>query len=164
VGFFGRLVPYKGLEVLARAMPIVWEQRPEIRLRISGGGDEPFELGDERVQLERRYLPESELGSFFASVSLSVLPYTEASQTGAGSVAIGHGVPIVVSRVGGLPDLALDASYVVSPGDPQALAAAILDHIDDGAAVRGRVLSELGRPRSWESAAAQSLEVYRTLR
>ncbi len=163
VGFFGRLVPYKGLDVLARAMPRVWEERPEVRLQVRGAGDCGLPLADRRATVDRRYLPESELAQFFGSVSLVVLPYTQASQTAVGGVAAGYGVPAVVSGVGGLADLTLDRSYVVPAGDDGQLADAILAHIDDGAAVRERVLREIAAPRSWEAVAAQSLELYESV-
>jgi glycosyltransferase involved in cell wall biosynthesis len=163
VAFFGRLEPYKGLDVLARAMPRVWEVRPDVALRVAGSGDCPVGLDDRRVHVERGYLPEASVEGFFRAASIAVLPYTQASQTGAGSVAIGYGVPLVVSRVGGLPDLALERGYVVEPGDDAALAAAILTHIDDDGAVRRRVHSELAQPRSWDSTARQTLELYREL-
>lgn len=160
LGFFGRLEPYKGLDTLAKAMPRVWSERPDVRLRLAGHGPTRFTLEDPRVQLEARYLPEAEIEAFFTSTSLAVLPYTEASQTGAGSTALGYGIPLVVSRVGGLVDLALDDSYLVAPGDAGALAAAIVRHIDDGPDVRARVHAQLAKPRSWDAAAALSLAVY----
>lgn len=160
VGFFGRLTPYKGLDVLARAMPRVWAERPEVLLRVRGAGDCGLPLKDPRATLERRYLPESEFPGFFASISLAALPYTQASQTGAGSIAAGFGVPLVVSGLGGLADLTLDRSYVFAPGDDRQLAQALLSHIDDGTVVRERVLREIAAPRSWEAVAAQSIELY----
>ncbi len=160
VTFFGRLAPYKGLEVLARAMPRVWEQRPEVRLRVAGEGTSELGLSDPRVRFERRYLPESEVGRLFAASTLAVLPYTQASQSGAGSLAAGYGVPVVASRLGGLPDLVLDDSYLVAPGDPGALAQAILRHLDDDLEVRRRVLGEIAAPRSWEAVARRTVEVY----
>jgi glycosyltransferase involved in cell wall biosynthesis len=160
VGFFGRLVPYKGLEVLARAMPKVWDERPDVQLQVRGAGDCPVPLSDRRATVDRRYLPESELAGFFGSLSIVVLPYTQASQTAVGGVAAGYGVPAVVSDAGGLADLTLDPTYVVQAGDDAQLAGAILAHIDDGAAVRDRVLREIAAPRSWEAVAAQSLELY----
>lgn len=163
IGFFGRLTPYKGLEVLASAMPLVWASRPETHLRLAGAGEVQFPLRDERVHIRAGYLPEAEFEAFFSQTTLSVLPYTQASQTGAGSVAVGHGVPVVVTRVGGLPDLALDETYAVAPGDPGALAHALVRHLGDGADVRERVLRELAGPRTWDAAAAQSLELYRSL-
>jgi glycosyltransferase involved in cell wall biosynthesis len=163
VGFFGRLAPYKGLDVLAQAMGRVWDRRADVRLRIRGAGDCELSLSDPRASVDRRYLPESELAGYFASISLAALPYTQASQSGAGSVAAGFGVPSIVSGLGGLSDLALDPSYVVSPGDDQALAAAILAHVDDDGAVRERVLREIAGPRSWDTVAARSLELYESV-
>lgn len=163
VAFFGRLAPYKGLEVLARAMPRVWDIRPDVQLRVAGDGESVLGLQDRRVHVERGYLPEAGVERFFRDATLAVLPYTQASQTGAGSVSIGYGVPVLVSRVGGLPDLALDSSYVFESGDDVGLAAAIVGHIDDGIDVRGRVLSELAAPFSWDAVAAQALGIYRQL-
>jgi glycosyltransferase involved in cell wall biosynthesis len=160
VGFFGRLQPYKGIEVLARAMPRVWEIRPEVELQISGSGPVEVPLVDPRVRVNRAYLPESGVEAFFRNASLAVLPYTQASQTGVGSVAVGFGVPVVASRLGGLPDLALDDTYLFDSGDDAGLAAVILNHIDDGDAVRSRVLNEVAAPKSWDATANRLLELY----
>jgi glycosyltransferase involved in cell wall biosynthesis len=160
VSFFGRLEPYKGLDVLARAMPSVWNRRPDICLNVAGSGASTLPLSDRRVHLQRGYLPESAIEDFFAASSVAVLPYTEASQTGVGSHAVGYGVPVIASRVGGLPDLTLDETYLVDSGDAAALAEAIVRHIDDDATVRTRVLSEIAMPRSWDAAAAHSLALY----
>jgi glycogen(starch) synthase len=163
VGFFGRLAPYKGLEVLGRAMPRVWSVRPDVELRVAGWGESELPLEDPRVHLERRYLPEADVPRFFARSSLAVLPYTQATQTGAGSIAVGYGVPVVASTAGGLPELTLDGTYLCQPGDDAGLAAAIVSHIDDGAEVRHRVLAQVASPRSWDSVAAHTLELYQSL-
>jgi glycosyltransferase involved in cell wall biosynthesis len=160
VGVFGRLAPYKGLDVIARAMPQVWERRPDVELKVAGSGDAQLELDDPRVSIDRSYLPESAVESFFGEIRIVLLPYTQASQTGVGSVAIGFGVPIVASRLGGLPDLVADESYLVRPGNDRDLAEAILRHVDDGPPERERVLTEVARPRSWDACAAKTLEVY----
>jgi glycosyltransferase involved in cell wall biosynthesis len=163
VGFFGRLAPYKGLDVLARAMPRVWERRPEVLLRVAGTGETDLPLTDPRVKFERSYLPESEVETFFRDTSLAVLPYTEASQTGAGSLAVGYGIPVLVSRLGGLPDLALDETYVVAAGDDASLADAIVRHVDDTVQVRARILAEVAGPRSWDACAVLSIHLYEEL-
>ena len=163
VGFFGRLAPYKGLDVLARAMPRVWTTRPDVHLHVAGAGDAGLVLQDPRVRLDGEYLPEAELERFFAGVTVAALPYTEASQTGAGSTAIGYGVPIVASRLGGLPDLTLDESYLFEAGDDAGLAARIVAHLGDDASVRERVLAELAAPRSWAAVARRSLALYEGL-
>jgi glycosyltransferase involved in cell wall biosynthesis len=163
VGFFGRLEPYKGLEVLSRAMPRVWAYRPHVLLKVAGSGPSVLPLDDHRVRMERRYLPEAEIEDFFAATSLTVLPYTQASQTGVGSRAVGYGVPVVATNLGGLPELVLDDSYLVNSGDDEALANAILRHINDDLDVRRRVLTNVAAPRSWDVASAHSLEMYAQL-
>jgi glycosyltransferase involved in cell wall biosynthesis len=115
------------------------------------------------VHFERRYLPEAELAGFFAHSSLAVLPYTQASQSGVGSLAVGYGVPVVASRTGGLPELTLDSSYLCRPGDDAELAAAIIEHIDDEVDVRDRVIKDIGSPRSWDSVAARTLDLYEVM-
>ena len=163
VGFFGRMEPYKGLDVLAAAMPRVWETRPDVHLRLAGAGPTRLALSDSRVLIHPGYLPESEVEAFFGGTSLVVLPYTAASQTGAGSVAVGYGAPTVASRLGGLSDLVLDETYLVPAGDPAALAAVIVRHVDDGPEVRTRVLAEVAYGNSWASAAALSRQLYERL-
>jgi glycosyltransferase involved in cell wall biosynthesis len=160
VGFFGRHEPYKGLGVLAGAMPRVWSVRPEVRLRVAGAGASVLPISDSRVDHHRGYLPEREVGPFLAGASLMALPYTQASQSGVGSIAIGSGVPVVASRIGGLPDLVLDESYLAEPGDEQGLAEVLLRHLDDDLAVRRRVISELARPKSWDAVGKLALAEY----
>jgi glycosyltransferase involved in cell wall biosynthesis len=90
-----------------------------------------------------------------------VLPYDQASQSGVGLLAMGRGIPSIVTRVGALPELAVDDSLVVPPHDPAALASAILGHLDHGEVLRRRVLEHARRNFSWEVAAEHSLRVYR---
>jgi glycosyltransferase involved in cell wall biosynthesis len=134
-----------------------------VRLVVAGAGSTTFPLSDPRAEVRAGYLPEDGIESFFAGTSIAVLPYTQASQTGVGSLAVGSGVPVVASRIGGLPDLTLDASYLCAPGDSEGLAAAILRHLDDGVDVRKRVLAEVAGPRGWDAASAQTLALYEEL-
>ncbi len=160
VGFFGRFEPYKGLEVLADAMKRVWTARPEVRLLIAGTGSSEWQLADARIDRVPGYLPEGEVDRFLERMTVMALPYTEASQSGAGSVAVGRGIPLVASRIGGLPDLVLDESYLAEPGDDAGLAAVLLCHLEDGIAVRRRVFSEVAAPRDWEAVGRLTLDAY----
>jgi glycosyltransferase involved in cell wall biosynthesis len=72
----------------------------------------------------------------------------------------GHGVPVVVSDVGALAELAPDRSLVVPPGDSRRLAAALLAHLDDDGAARQKILSHAKRHFAWPVIAARSLELY----
>ena len=161
---FGRLEQYKGVEVLVEAMRLVWEQRPDVRLVVAGAGEAARLVpDDERVSLIARYIPESEIDALLAGTSLMALPYTQASQSGVGLLAIAAGVPIVVSDVGALPELACDSSFVFEAGNPRALAETLLRHLDDGTEVRRAVLRHAHARFSWDRVAQMSTELYREL-
>ena len=161
---FGRLRRYKGLQTLLNAMGIVWESRPDVRLIISGDGPEAAAVPDHpRIDFRPGYVPEQELDRLFAEASLVVLPYTQASQSGIGGLALARGIPVIVSDVGSLPDLAVDATFVVPAGSSEALARAVLAHIDHGVASRQETL-DLARERfSWDAVASTSLSLYESV-
>ncbi len=161
---FGRLEQYKGVEVLVEAMRLVWERRPDVKLVIAGAGPSARLVpNDRRISLIPRYIPEDEVGTLLAEASLVALPYTQASQSGVGLLAIAEGVPVVVSALGALPELACDQSFITEPGNAQALAEAILRHLDDDGDVRARVLDHARARFSWEEAARKTTELYREL-
>src|SRR5436305_3077180 len=159
--FFGRMERYKGLAVLLEAMNRVWRDRPDAQLAISGVGPESRALpADPRILATDRYVREVELDSMFRQSSLVVLPYVQASQSGVGALAVGRGVPVVVSRAGALPDLVSSPGLVVPPGDPTALAAAILTNLDHDDELRRQVWLRARDEFAWDVVAARSVDVY----
>jgi glycosyltransferase involved in cell wall biosynthesis len=91
------------------------------------------------------------------------LPYTQASQSGVGTLAIAAGVPVVVSDLGALPELAHDPSFTFEAGNPRLLAETIVQHLDDGPEVRRAVLRHAQSRFSWNHAARLTTELYREL-
>jgi glycosyltransferase involved in cell wall biosynthesis len=160
--FFGRLEQYKGVDVLVEAMPHVWQVRPEVRLVVAGHGPAATLVPDHpQIMLIARYIAESEVEPLLAEASVVALPYTQASQSGVGVLAIAAGVPVVVTDVGGLPDLAYDPRFVAEAGNPRALAATLLRNLDNDAIVRRSVLAHAGSGFSWDHAAELSIRLYR---
>jgi glycosyltransferase involved in cell wall biosynthesis len=104
---FGRLLPYKGLDLLADAMRQIDCGR-EWQLRVVGSGPECKDLAALRalpaVTVENLWVREDELGSLFAWADVLVLPYKEASQSGVAPAAIAAGRLVVSTRVGGLAE------------------------------------------------------------
>jgi glycosyltransferase involved in cell wall biosynthesis len=165
--FFGRLGYYKGVDVLLDAMPAVWAAIPGATLTIAGDGDldDHPALSDERVALRRGYLPDEEVPRTFAAARCVVLPYRQASQSGVGSLAKRYGRPLVVSDLGGLPELVADGSgLAVGPEDPAALAEALIRVLrEDELASR---LAEAARRSAtagsdWGTVGAATLAAYR---
>lgn len=100
--FFGRLLPYKGLDRLIEAMRLLEAESFPARLRLVGQG--PLDLGPlpGNVDLERRWAAEEEIPALFEDADLVVLPYQEASQSGVLPIAGHLGLPSLVTPVGGL--------------------------------------------------------------
>jgi starch synthase len=97
-------------------------------------------------------VPEGELASFFSAATLVVAPTLGARACGslASAEAMAAGKPVVASRVGGIPEYVADGltGLLIPPGDPRALADAVLMLLGDPAR-----LEEFGR-RGRERAAA----------
>ena len=165
--FFGRLMSYKGLDTLLDAMPSVWSSNPDVRLTVAGEGDVPRHslLGDDRVSVLNSHVPEEEVAGLYERSTCVVLPYRQASQSGVGSLARTYGRAMVVTEVGGLPDLVRDgAGVTVPPEDPRALAAAISEVLGTPglAETMGRAGAKSAREgASWPHVGRLTLEAYR---
>ena len=105
--FFGRLLPYKGLDLLAAAISLL-PLETNITFRIVGLGPESADLALLRkypnVSVENRWVSETELGSVLGWADAEILPYREASQSGVAAAAMAANRPVIATRVGGLPE------------------------------------------------------------
>jgi len=130
--FFGFIRPYKGVDVLLRALALV----PDVRLVVAGEvweGEDRLralvaELGlADRVDLRLAYLPNEELDALLRDADALVLPYTSGTGTQQVRVAQAHGVPVVASRISTMPEQVEDGvdGFLVRPGDVEDLAAAL---------------------------------------
>lgn len=127
--FFGRLLPYKGVDLLAEALDVLGP-RPGIAIRVVGSGPESSELDRLRamagVTVENRWVPEPEVGSVLGWAHALVLPYREASQSGVAAAGLAAGCAIVATDVGGLREQIGHLPHVMlCPPEPAAVAAAI---------------------------------------
>lgn len=165
--FFGRLGYYKGVDVLLDAMTDIWERLPGATLTIAGAGEleDHASLSDPRVTVRAEHIPDEQLADLFAAAGCVALPYRQASQSGVGSLAKRYGRPLVVSAVGGLPELVSDGSGLTVPSeDPQALAAKLLSVLEDRE-LAGR-LGEAGsrtaeQGADWRSVGETTLQAYK---
>ncbi|MFT8806933.1 glycosyltransferase family 4 protein [Gluconobacter sp.] len=124
---FGRLLPYKGLDLLAEALPQVGR---DLRCRVVGQGPDSPELRRlsalPHVSVENRWVPEDELPRLVEWADIVVLPYHEASQSGVGAMAIASGRYVVATRVGGLVEqFSDDAQAVLCVPEPSSIAKAL---------------------------------------
>jgi glycosyltransferase involved in cell wall biosynthesis len=127
---FGRLLPYKGLDLLADALTTLGPDLP-FDVRICGDGPVSDELARLRalpgVQVDHRWIPESELPGLIEWSDAVVLPYREASQSGVAAAAIGQGRMVVATKVGGLPEqLSKTPGAILCEPNAAAIAEALL--------------------------------------
>lgn len=135
--FFGFVREYKGLKYLLDALPGIRERVPEITLWVVGdfGEDKDRYLDQignngiaDTVKLVEGYIPDREVEKYFAASDLVVLPYVSATQSGIVQIAYGFEKPVVVTDVGGLPDVVKDqvTGYVVPSRNACKIADAVI--------------------------------------
>ena len=129
---FGLIRPYKGVDVLLDA----WRraERPDgAELWIVGMPrmDAGF-IARPGVRTALRFVSGAELAGAFRAADLVVLPYREIDQSGVLFTALAFGKPMLLSAVGGFPEIAATgAAELVPPGDADALAAALTALLGD---------------------------------
>jgi len=169
--FFGFVRPYKGLEYLIQALPLVLAQKQVYLLVVGEFWSSPdfyeryaHEYGVEHaVTFVNQYVPNEELGQYFDLADVVVLPYISATQSGVVQLAFGFGKPVITTRVGGLHEVVHDGvnGLLVPPRDARALATAIVRALRDhqlrqrlGAAGLARVRDRFTVDRMVEQTAA----------
>ena len=104
---FGRLLPYKGLDLLLEALELLGPER-DFELRVCGAGpDSPTlrQLAAMRgVTVENRWFGDDELPALLGWADALVLPYREASQSGVAALGIAAGRAVLATNVGGLSE------------------------------------------------------------
>jgi glycosyltransferase involved in cell wall biosynthesis len=167
---FGLLRPYKGLENLLEAFGrvrgaelwIVGNPRMDVaplrELAAGTGG---------RVRFVTRFVEDAEIPAIFRRADVVALPYLDAEHSGVLYTGLAFGKPLVLSAVGGFPEVAeAGAARLVPSGDTDALAAALAELAGDEAAraeLAAAARAAAAGPFSWDEAARRTLDLYREL-
>ena len=168
----GRLVPIKGFDLLARALPALIAQIPSARVLLVGDGAERAHLGAiaasmgvaERLRMTGET---TDVASYLAAADVVAVP---SRNEGMGRViveAMALGLPVVATAVGGIPDVVTDGECgrLVEPEDVDALAAALIELGRDPALRRKLGEAAVRRAETFSTAVASEklLAVYATL-
>jgi glycosyltransferase involved in cell wall biosynthesis len=165
--FFGLLRPYKGLDLLLEAwrgvhgaeLWIVGMPRMDLAaLRASAPAG---------VRWLTRFVADGEILALMRRASLLVLPYREIDQSGVAFAGLGAGLPLLLSDVGGFPDIAeTGAARTFPAGDPAALRESLSGLLADPAALgemARRARAAAAGAYAWEAIAQRTLALYRGL-
>lgn len=143
--FTGRLIERKGVEYLLKAIPLVLDQQ-DAKFVITGNGEQKdrleklhkeMNLGDSAEFLG--FVSNEQLAEEYAKCDVWVNPaivdaWGDAEGLGVGSIeAYAYRKPVVATNTGGIPDTIRhgETGYLVEEKNPEALAEAILDLIQD---------------------------------
>jgi glycosyltransferase involved in cell wall biosynthesis len=167
---FGLVRPYKGTDVLLEAFAKVsgaelWvvgmprmpmDQLRELAARASG-----------TVRFVDRFITDPEIPAFMRRADIVALPYRNIEQSGVLYTALAFGRPLVLSDVGGFPEVAeLGAARLAPAGIPEALAGVLQDLVDDPAErerLAAGALEAAGGAYSWDEIGRKTLALYETL-
>jgi glycosyltransferase involved in cell wall biosynthesis len=161
---FGLLRPYKGLDVLLDA----WRGIDGAELWVVGNArmdTSALKAGaPPGVRFLERFVSDAEAAALFRRADVAVLPYREIDQSGVLFTALAFGTPLVLSAVGGFPEI--DAAVHVPPGDADALRSALREVLgDENRRAWMRVAAEraVATGYSWEAIAARHVALYARL-
>jgi len=168
--FFGLLRPYKGVDTLLEAFRrvpgaelwIVGNPRMEVEPLRRLAAEAPG-----RVRFLTRFVEDSEIPAIMRGADVVALPYRDAEHSGVLYAALAFGKPLVLSAVGGFPEVAeAGAARLVPPEDPVTLAATLAELAGDEGA-RAELAAAAARAAtgaySWDEAARLHLALYREL-
>ena len=161
--FFGLVREYKGLQLHVKAMPgLLRRAGKEVHLMVVGEFYEdrkPYDdliarLGiGEQVTIHDAYVPNEEVGRYFAAADVAVLPYKSATQSGIIQMAYHLECPVITTDVGGLGEVVESgkSGFVVPPETPDAIVEAVEKFYADGGrpAFREGVLRQRSK-YSWD--------------
>ena len=131
--YFGYVRHYKGFDILLESVAKLKQNMSDFHLLAVGesyDGTEKFEslinqLGiKEYVTWLHEYVPDSKVHEYFSTADVVTLPYRSASQSGIVQLAYHYNVPVVVTNVGGLPEIVEEgkSGCVVKANSPQDVA------------------------------------------
>jgi glycosyltransferase involved in cell wall biosynthesis len=164
---FGLMRPYKGIDVLLEA----WRGIEDAELWVAGMPRMDIAhlrtIAPPNVRFMPRFITDSELPAYFQRADLVVLPYREIDQSGVLFTALAFGKPLLLSDVGGFPEVAATgAARIVPAGDPLALRGALEELLGDPvalAALTSRARDVAAGEYGWDTVARRTLDLYAEL-
>ena len=165
VGFLGRIVEYKGIDVFVEAIDIARRTNPSIRGSVHGMGDVPEELisrSGSYIDWNIEWIAEDQLHSIAATFDIIALPYKEASQSGIMTIALANAIPVVATPVGGLTEQVQTSRGGLLSGDTTSGSfASAINRLADDPALYARLsregLATARESMSWTASATEML-------
>lgn len=141
--YFGLIRPYKGLDIMIKALGSIKHDFDDYTALILGEAYEDAKKYEDLIQSEgiasftifrNEFIPDDELPLYFAAADVLVLPYRTATQSGIVGIALQMNRPVIATKVGGLGEYIQEGEtgYLVEPENPTRLGEAILGFFNQG--------------------------------
>ena len=169
--FFGLVRSYKGLDMLLGAWSTLKQRGKTAGRKLIVAGEFYDDVAKYREQIDRlgladdviihdRFIPDGDIPLYFSLADILVLPYRSATQSGVTQIAYHFDVPMIATRVGGLPEIVRDdvTGFLCDP-DPESIAAAIERFYPPGTPARLRANFPAEKARFGWPAAADALDM-----
>ena len=167
--FFGFIRKYKGLDLLLEAMNDDRIRRSGIKLLVAGEFYEKREEYDALIEqlniasqllLRTDFIADSEVRYYLSAADFVIQPYRNATQSGVTPLAYHFEKPMLVTNVGGLPDLVPDGKVgIVTEADAKAIATGILSLYESGENYFLPNLREEKKKYSWNKLSEAILKI-----
>lgn len=171
--FFGQINSYKGLDVLCESMRIVKKKIPSLQLVVAGRGNLYFDIdsyiNDGTILFKNYYIPSEELAGLIKHAIFVVCPYRDATQSGVIMSSYSFCTPVVVTNVGGLPEMVGNGLYgpIVPAENSEALSKTIIEMIERPNIVdnfRARICEDYFEgDKSWKNIASNMFSIYKEI-
>ena len=145
--YFGIIRDYKGFDILLNAIFELKNSGLDFHLLSGGecyGSDEKYtqlisNLGiSDYITWHKKYIPDSEVYNYFSAADVVALPYRTASQSGITQIAYSYDLPVIVTKVGGLPEIVDEgqSGFTIEPNNPTELANVLETHLKNDTFLR----------------------------
>ena len=166
--FFGIIRDYKGLDLLLEAFSKMNRATKKIKLLVAGeyySNEEKYQIQIKELKLENdvivvnQFIKDSEVGRYFCACDIVAQPYKNATQSGVTQIAYHFEIPILVTNVGGLPEMVPHGKvgYVVEK-DPKEITSALEDFYSQNKEAEFKSNLKLEKEKySWDKLTAKVL-------
>ncbi|CAA7600331.1 Glycosyltransferase subfamily 4-like, N-terminal domain protein [Acididesulfobacillus acetoxydans] len=168
--YVGRLIEYKGIEDLLKALILVWQERPGVTLEVVGRGSAEYEQRlktlipwPARVRFQGWEESQDRIAERMARSSLLVVPSRRESFGLVALEGMAVGVPLITSDAGALKELASPScALTFAAGKVEALAAVIVKALTNPELMRFLAQNAAKRAAAltWTELAPQYLDLY----
>ncbi|MFQ6612202.1 MAG: glycosyltransferase [Fidelibacterota bacterium] len=160
--YFGFIRPYKGVDILIQATKILKDKLDDFRVLVIGecyenASDYQKLVMDASVEdvlnMNMDFVPNQKVAQYFSAADLVVLPYKSATQSGVVPIAFHFNKPVVVTNVGGLPEIVPNgkAGYVVE-GTAEKISEAVIRFFNENkTAAFSHYIQSYKQRFSWDS-------------